>query len=74
MQDGWEYFRYDYIKYIRNPNVSLFSSLIADGIVSVDFLMHLNPNGFIRNHGFPFRIMPQSVDLLFLQIIEYDLT
>ena len=48
-QDGWEYFRYDHIKYTRNPNVSLFSSLIADGIVSVDFLMHRKPNGQIRD-------------------------
>lgn len=74
IQDGWEYFRYDYIKYTRNPNVSLFSNLIADGIVSVDFLMHYKPNGIIRDHGFPFKIMPNDVNLLFPQVIEYDLT
>ncbi len=72
--DGWEYFRYDHIKYTRNPNVSLFSSLIADGIVSVDFLMHFKPNGQIRDHGFPFKIMPNNVNLLFPEVIEYDLT
>ena len=74
IQDGWEFFRYDHIKYTRNPNVSLFSSLIADGIVSVDFLMHYKPNGMIRDHGFPFKMMPGDVNLLFPQVIEYDLT
>ena len=72
--EGWEWFRYDHIKYTRNPNVSLFAGLIADGIVSVDFLMHLKPNGQIRDHGFPFKIMPQDVNLLFPEVIEYDLT
>lgn len=72
--DGWEYFRYDHIKYTRNPNISLFAGLIADGIVSVDFLMHYKPNGMVRDHGFPFKIMPQNVNLLFPEVIEYDLT
>ena len=72
--DGWEWFRYDHIKYTRNPNASLFAGLIAEGIVSVDFLMHLKPNGQIRDHGFPFKIMPQDVNLLFPEVIEYDLT
>lgn len=72
--NGWEYFRYDHIKYTRNPNVSLFSSLIDEGIVSVDFLMHYKPNGSIRDHGFPFKIMPGDVNLLFPEVIEYDLT
>ena len=72
--EGWEWFRYDHIKYTRNPNVSLFAGLIAEGIVSVDFLMHLKPNGQIRDHGFPFKIMPQDVNLLFPEVIEFDLT
>lgn len=74
INDGWEYFRYDHIKYTRNPNVSLFSNLIAEGVVSVDFLMHFKPNGSVRDHGFPFKIMPQDVNLLFPDVIEYDLT
>lgn len=74
MVDGREYFRYDYIKYTRNPNVSLFAGLIADGTVSVDFLMHYKPNGRIRDHGFPFKILPQNVNLIFPEVIEYDLT
>ena len=74
IHDDWEYFRYDHIKYTRNPNVSLFSSLIADGIVSVDFLMHYRPDGIVRDHGFPFKMMPNNIDILFPEAIEYDLT
>lgn len=74
IQDGWEYFRYDHIKYTRNPNVYLFASLIEQGVVTVDFLVHEKPNGSIRNHGYPFKIMPANIDLLFPQAIEYDLT
>ena len=73
-ENGWEFFRYDQIKYTRNPNASLLSNLIDEGIVTVDFLMHYRPNGAIRDHGFPFKIMPNNVNLLFPEVIEYDLT
>ena len=72
--DGWEMFRYDYIKYTRNPNVALFSNLIDEGIVTVDFTMHRKPNGAIRDHGFPFKIYPTNINLLFPEVVEYDLT
>lgn len=68
-----EYFRYDHIKYTRNPNAFLFASLIAEGIVTVDFLMHYRPNNEIRDHGFPFKIMPDDINLLFPEVLEYDL-
>lgn len=72
--NGWELFRYDYIKYTRNPNVTLFSNLIDEGVVTVDFIMHYRPNGSVRNHGYPFKIFPRDLGLLFPEEIDYDLT
>ena len=70
---GWELFRYDHIKYTRNPNVSLFSGLIEKGVITIDFPMHFKPNGGIRDHSFLFRIKEKDVNLLFPEVIEYDL-
>ena len=54
--------------------VQLFTDLLQSGIVTVDFLMHRKENGMIRDHGFPFKILPRNKDLLFPKPIEYDLT
>lgn len=74
IRENIEYFRYDHIKYTRNPNLSLFADLIDSGIVTVDFLMHLKENGKVRDHGFPFKIRPKDINMLFPEVIEYDLT
>lgn len=68
-----EYFRYDYVVHTKNPNISLIPSLLDEGIITVDYLMHRKPNGATRDHGFPFKIFPRDRDLLFPEAIEYDL-
>lgn len=72
-QNGVEYFRYDHVKYTRNPNAQVFADLLDAGVITVDFLMHLKPNGVIRDHGFPFKIMPNNINMLFPEPLEYDL-
>ncbi len=68
-----EYFRYDYVKHTKHPNTSLIPSLLDEGIITVDYLMHRKPNGSTRDHGFPFKIFPRDMGLLFPEEIEYDL-
>lgn len=73
-ENGIEYFRYDKIKYTRNPNVQIFADLLDAGIITIDFLMYLKENGTVRNHGYPFKIAPRNIEMLFPRVIDYDLT
>ena len=74
MENGIEYFRYDKIVHTKNPNASLFPQLIDEGIITVDYIMHRQENGTVRDHGFPFKIFPKNLDLLFPEPQTYDLT
>ena len=73
IEDGTEYFRYDHVKYTRNPNAYVFPDLLDAGIITVAFLMHKKPSGTIRDHGFPFKIMPNHINMLFPDPVEYEL-
>lgn len=72
-ENGKEYFRYDKIVHTKNPNASLFPQLIEEGIITVDCIMHREENGKVRDHGFPFKIFPKDLDLLFSEPQIYDL-
>lgn len=71
---GVEHFRYDKIVHTKNPNASLFPQLIDEGIITVDYIMHRQKNGTVRDHGFPFKIYPKDIDLLFPEPKVYDFT
>lgn len=73
IENGQEYFRYDKIVHTKNPNASLFPQLIDEGIITVDYIMHRKANGTVRDHGFPFKIFPKDLDLLFPEPKTYDL-
>lgn len=73
IENGVEYFRYDKIVHTKNPNASLFPQLIDEGIITVDYIMHRDENGKVRDHGFPFKIYPQNLVLLFPEPKTYDL-
>lgn len=73
MVDGIEYFRYDKIVHTRNPNASLFPQLIDEGIITVDYLLHRKEDGGVRDHGFPFKIFPRDLHLLFPEEKVYEL-
>lgn len=68
-----EYFRYDYVIHTKKPNASLIPTLLDEGIITVDYLMHRKENGSTRDHGFPFKMFPRDRELLFPNAIEYDL-
>lgn len=73
IENGQEYFRYDKIIHTKNPNASLFPQLIDEGIITVDYIMHRKANGTVRDHGFPFKIFPKDLVLLFPEPKTYDL-
>lgn len=74
IENGQECFRYDKIVHTKNPNASLFPQLIDEGIITVDYIMHRKANGTVRDHGFPFKIFPKDLDLLFPEPKTYELT
>lgn len=73
IKNGQEYFRYDKIVHTKNPNASLFPQLIDEGIITVDYIMHRKENGTVRDHGFPFKIFPRDLELLFPEPKIYEL-
>lgn len=73
MEDGNELFRYDSVVHTKNPNASLFPQLIDEGIITVDYLMHRKESGTVRDHGFPFKIHPRDIELLFPEPKMYEL-
>lgn len=72
MENGQEYFRYDKVVHTKNPNASLFPQLIEEGVITVDYIMHREQNGTVRDHGFPFKIFPKDLDLLFPEPKTYE--
>lgn len=73
IENGQEYFRYDTIVHTKNPNASLFPQLMEEGIITVDYIMHRKENGIVRDHGFPFKIFPKDLGLLFSEPKIYEL-
>ena len=73
IENGQEYFRYDTIVHTKNPNASLFPQLMEEGIITVDYIMHRKENGMVRDHGFPFKIFPKDLGLLFPKPKIYEL-
>lgn len=70
---GIEHFYYKKIIYTKNPNVDLIPILINEGIITVDFIMHIKSNGKVRHHGFPIKINDKNLGLLFPEPKEYNL-
>ncbi|MCR4675222.1 MAG: hypothetical protein K5675_09440 [Lachnospiraceae bacterium] len=73
-ENGVEYFKYDYVTYTRDPNASLLPTLIDEGIITVDYLLHRYPFKPTRDHGFPFKINGRDLDLLFPEQRYFDLS
>lgn len=73
IRNNKEYFRYDKVIYTRKPQIEFVPSLLADDAIELDFLMHSNPTGSVRDHGFPFKMYSKKSHLLFPNEIHYDL-
>ena len=72
--DGKEYFRYDFVRHTRQPNTANLASLFDAGIITLDYAMHIKPNGGVRDHGYLFRTTSDKFPHIFPIERVYDLS
>lgn len=73
--DGKEFYRYDYVRHTRKPNTANLGSLFDAGIITLDYAMHLKPNGKgVRDHGYLFRTSKDKFSHIFPLERVYDLS
>ena len=72
--DGKEYFRYDFVRHTRKPNTANLASLFDAGIITLDYAMHIKPNGGVRDHGYLFRTTSDKFPHIFPIERVYDLS
>ena len=68
-----EYYRYKKVKYTSKPNINYFKLLLNEGLIELDYTMHLKPNGRVRDHGYLFKIWPRNINSLFDSTRTFDL-
>ena len=73
-EDGKEWFRYDSVRHTRKPNAANLASLFDAGIITLDYAMHLKPNGGVRDHGYLFRTTGDKFGHIFPLERVYDLS
>lgn len=61
---GIEYFHYRQVVHSQGPLTTNFGPLLDDGTVTMDFTLSLRSNGATRDHGYLFKIWPESRHLL----------
>lgn len=72
--DGREEFHYQQVVHSREPLASNFSPLILNGTISMDFTVKEKPDGGLRDHGYLFKIYPESRHLLIPNETRHALT
>lgn len=72
--NGKEYFKYDLVRHTRKPNTANLASLFDAGIITLDYAMHLKPNGRVRDHGYLFRTTSDKFSHIFPLERVYDLS
>ncbi len=59
-------FFYEELVYCDRPNITRFLDLVSRNSIVFEFIMHEEPNGNIRNHGYPWRLIrSEFLDQLF---------
>ncbi|WP_332732640.1 MvaI/BcnI family restriction endonuclease [Flavihumibacter sp.] len=71
--DGQEYFTYKKVEHTKKPIVSQFDILLEQGIITLDHLIKMTPNGKVVEKGPLFKIKPNAIGLLFPPSKIYDL-
>jgi hypothetical protein len=66
---GWEYIRFTGVQHTQKPIVTQLSSLLADGKVTVDFLIRED-----GDKGYLFKLLPKNLPALFPPAREYSLS
>lgn len=72
--DDVEHFKYNKIVHTRKPNVNFITSLILSKTITLDFGMHIKPNGSPYWRLFALKIHKDNLNKLFPEPKEYDLT
>lgn len=72
--DGREYFHYQHVTHSREPLAANFAPLILNGTISMDFTVKEKPDGRMRDHGYLFKIFPESRHLLIPNEVHYALS
>jgi len=66
--NGWEYLRFIEVQHTQKAIISQLPALLADGKVTVDFLIREN-----GDKGYLFKILPKNLNLLFPPAVKYEL-
>lgn len=63
-------FRYEELVYCERPSIDRFVNLVGNRNIVFEFLMSEKPNGSVRNHGYPWRLVREEFidDLYAFQI------
>lgn len=73
LKDDKELFYLKSVVHTKSPLKSQLTSLIEEGVITVDHLIKRTETGGVKEKGPLFKIKPTSLDLLFPSPIEYDL-
>lgn len=66
--DGWEHIRFDSVLHTQKPMVTQLPVLLADGKVTVDFLIREE-----GDKGYLFKILPKNLEYLFPPAVAHTL-
>ena len=69
---GEEAFHYRRLSITSRPRIERFGPLVETGDITMDFTLSERENGRVRDHGYLFKIRPESAHLLFDEPIEFD--
>jgi hypothetical protein len=59
-------FNYEELVYCEQPSIERFVNLVGNRNIVFEFLMSEKPDGTVRNHGYPWRLVRQEfLDQLF---------
>ena len=63
----------DIVKYTSKPNTFLLNKFFDEGIITLDYTLHLKDNGKTRDHGYLFRTEERYFNLIFPEQQIFDL-
>lgn len=69
-----EFFNYYQVVHTEKPFAENLPILFEDGIITLDFTMKQKTGNTVRDHGYLFKVWPESFDYIFPKQKIYDLT
>jgi len=58
--------------FTSQPDQEMFKLMLEEGLIELDYTMHIKEDGGPRDHGYLFKIFPENLDSLFAFKKEYD--